>query len=326
MSSETNTIPATGEHTWADEADTDCDVCGATREVGPATDPNLKFNGNPGLSFQDYIGMQITVLKTLADKYDRVWIEAVQADPAGDVTKILEGVPYYQNKLLKFEQQVLSWSMAENVTLTLYAEKDGVVVKGQVFSASVASLAKDKIATYAAANNTKAVTALVDMLNYGAAVQTGFNHNPDLLPNGGLEGYTGTTTIPSFEAVNSTSTEGTVKIQKSSISMQAKVEIQLLFTVDISAYTVSAKVGGEDAPVVIDTEKYADKGWTQVKVAVGASKMRDIFTINLVDAEGNVASQVLTASVEAFGKPHVGGAYNDVVVAMLRYGDSVAAL
>ena len=43
--------------------------------------------------------------------------------------------------------------------------------------------------------------------------------------------------------------------------MQAKVEIQLLFAVNISDYTVKATVGGVDAPVVIDTEsmmRYGD--------------------------------------------------------------------
>jgi hypothetical protein len=272
--------------------------------------------------------MQILVTSAVAKNYDRVWIEAVQADPAGDITTTLEGVSYYYNFYLKFEQQVLSWSMAENITLTLYAEKDGKTVKGETFSGSVENLALEKIAAYATASNITAVTALVDMLNYGAAVQKAFNHNILTLPNTDLGLFTdmGTTAVPGFNAENTKTGTGTVVIAKDSISMQAKVEIQLLFQVDISAYTVSAKVAGTDAPVVVDTEKYGAFGWTLVKVAVGADKMRQSFTISLIDANGNPVTQILNASVEAYGKAQLGGAYNDVVVAMMRYGDSVAAL
>ena len=108
--------------------------------------------------------------------------------------------------------------------------------------------------------------------------------------------------------------------------MQAKVEIQLMFAVDISAYTVKATVGGADAPVVIDTETMGAYGWTIVRVAVGAAKMREAFTIALYDANGNAVSQVYNVSVEAYGSAQIGGIYNDVIIAMMRYGDSVAAL
>ena len=68
--------------------------------------------------------------------------------------------------------------------------------------------------------------------------------------------------------------------------MQAKVEIQLLIMGKIDGYTVSAKVGGADAPVVVDTEKYAAYNWTPVKVAVAADKMRETYTISVNDANG----------------------------------------
>ena len=86
--------------------------------------------------------------------------------------------------------------------------------------------------------------------------------------------------------------------------MQAKVEVQLLFAVDISAYTVKATVGGADAPVVIDTETMGAYGWTLVRVAIGAAKMRDNYTIALYDAEGNAVTQVYEVSVEDLEQPH----------------------
>jgi hypothetical protein len=218
--------------------------------------------------------------------------------------------------------------MTEEVTLTLYAEKDGKTYVGETVSASVEKLALDKIASYDKAGNAKAVKALVDMVNYGAAVQVAFNHNASNLPNKDLGAYAdkGTTTTPEFNASNNKTGTGKVSVLKDSISMQAKVEVQLLFAVDISAYTVKATVGGADAPVVIDTETMGAYGWTLVRVAIGAAKMRDNYTIALYDANGNAVTQVYEVSVEAYGAPQLGGTYNDVVIAMMRYGDSVAAI
>ena len=272
--------------------------------------------------------MQVMITAGVAANYDRVWVEAIQADPTGDITATLEGIPYYYNMFLLFDQQILSWSMTENVTLTLYAEKDGKIVKGQTVSASVEDLALTKIADYASKNNMKLVTALVDMLNYGAAVQTAFDHNADSLPNLKLGEYAdkGTTTIPTFDAENVKTGTGTVAVLRDSISMQAKVEIQMLFSVNIDAYTVNATVNGEAAPVVVDKESMGAYGWTLVRVAVGAAKMRDTFTISLTDAEGNAVTQVYNVSVEAYGQQNLGGNLHDVFIAMMRYGDAVAAI
>jgi hypothetical protein len=218
--------------------------------------------------------------------------------------------------------------MTEEVTLTLYGVKDGVTFQGQSVTTSVKTLAMSKLAAYNEAGMTQAVTALVDMLNYGAAVQTAFNHNAAVLPNADLGDYAamGTATTPEFNATNAITGEGAVAVVKDSISMQAKVEIQLLFAGDISAYTAKATVGGEEVAVIVDTESMSELGYTIVRVAVGAANMRDTYTIALYDAEGNAVTQVYEVSVEAYGQAQLGGEYNDVVIAMMRYGDAVAAL
>ena len=274
-------------------------------------DANLKFAMAPGLSFQDYIGMQVMVPVSATTGYDRVWVEAVQADPAGDVITELVGSPYYGIYLV-YDQQVLSWSMTENVTLTLYAEKDGELFVGQ------------SVSDYTASGRNDIVKTLVDMVNYGAAVQITFNHNASSLPNTNLGVYAdkGTTTTPVFEATNSKTGTGSVAVMKDSISMQAKVEIQLMFkTSDMNGKTFSATVNGAEAPV----EYTPYSSYTICRVAVGASQMRDTFTIALYDANSNPVTQVYEVSVEAYGKAQLTTAYRDVIIAMMRYGDSVAA-
>ena len=54
--------------------------------------------------------------------------------------------------------------------------------------------------------------------------------------------------------------------------------------------------------------------------------MRDTFTIALCTAKGGIVSQVYKVSVEAYGQAQLGTENNDVVIAMMRYGDAVSAL
>jgi cell wall-associated NlpC family hydrolase len=70
----------------------------------------------------------------------------------------------------------------------------------------------------------------------------------------------------------------------------------------------------------------ADYGWTIVKVAVAASQMRHKFTIVLTSYYGYQVSPCYNLSVEAFAQEQLDGDYKDVVVAMMKYGDSVDAI
>ena len=213
--------------------------------------------------------------------------------------------------------------MAETVTVTLYGEKDGVTYQGQSITTSVEELALDKIASYETAGNTTACTALVDMLNYGAAVQVRHSHNADIIPSAGIYAAYATTTTPAFTATNSIIGSGAVKVYVNSVSMQAKVEIQLMFkTSDMEGRTFAAKVNDQNA----DVEYTAYGDYTICRVAVGASQMRDTFTIALCNANDSLASKAYKVSVAAYAQEQLGTDNNDVVIAMMRYGDSIAAL
>jgi len=293
-------------------------------QSGPEKADDLVFLQAPSLSFQDYIGMQLLVNGSLADTYDELYVEAIQIDPVkGAVTTKLVGMPYYGAYLL-FDQKILSWSMAEEVTLTMYGVKDGVVYVGQSYTASVESLALSMLPKNA--SNAKVCRILVDMLNYGAAVQTTFNHNADYLPNTNLGEYAdmGTAGDPEMSATNSSTGTGSVSILQTSVSMQSKVEIQLAFTGDISAYTPKATIGAKELTCVVDADTYAAYGMTAIRIAIGAANMRDTVTFALYDGETPVTA-VQSISVEALVKNLTTSAQGNVILAMMRYGDAVAA-
>ncbi len=312
-------------HAYDNDADKDCNNCGEVREVGPIADANLTFLGTAGISFQDYIGMNIMFYNGTAANYDKFYAIAVQVDPDGNsVETLCNVVPYsyggYDYTI--FEHPVMSWSMTEQVTLTLYAEKDGVVYVGQSITTSVQALALEKLATYAAANNTVNCAALVDMLNYGAAVQVNQKHFVESLPSAGDYASYGTTTTPEFNATNSVTGSGIVGYGPS-ISMQAKVEFNVMYYgADLEGKTVKAFVDGKEVEVLYNYD--AAPGWPIARVVIKANQMRSTFTIAVYDADGNIVSQVIETSIEACAKSHIGGANNDLVIALMRYGDSVS--
>jgi len=76
--------------------------------------------------------MQVMVKSSLTKTYNEVYVEAVQIDPVkGATTTKLEGILYYYDQYFVFDQQILSWSMTEQVTLKLYGVKDGKTYEGQ---------------------------------------------------------------------------------------------------------------------------------------------------------------------------------------------------
>lgn len=293
---------------------------------GPIVDENLKFM-KTSLSFQEYIGLQCILRKSVYDSYDSLYVEAVQATPDGDVTEIVPATPYGSSYYV-FDKQILSWSMTEDVTITIYAEKDGVQYQSVPFTTSVKTWAMQKIEEYYASNKLSTCKVLVDMLNYGAEVQKAFSHNATNLANADLRDYSnlGTAETPTISAVNTTTGSGTVSVYKPSISMQAKVEIQVVFKGDISAYEARYTVDG--VTTTIPSSDFVTQGsYTVVRVAIKAANMRKVHDFALYDVStGEAVTATYNYTVEAFAQKQVGNTYNDVVIAMMKYGDSVAAL
>lgn len=298
----------------------------AYKPEGPIVDENLKFM-KTSLSFQEYIGLQCILRKSVYDSYDSLYVEAVQATPDGDVTEIVPATPYGSSYYV-FDKQILSWSMTEDVTITIYAEKDGVQYQSVPFTTSVKTWAMQKIEEYYASNKLSTCKVLVDMLNYGAEVQKAFSHNATNLANADLRDYSnlGTAETPTISAVNTTTGSGTVSVYKPSISMQAKVEIQVVFKGDISAYEARYTVDG--VTTTIPSSDFVTQGsYTFVRIAIKAANMRKVHDFALYDVStGEAVTATYNYTVEAFAQKQVGNTYNDVVIAMMKYGDSVAAL
>lgn len=312
-------VPALGH----DFVDGICSVCGAYEN----TDANLKIQGNLALSFQDYIGINLMVKWPTG--YSRVYIEAIQTDPDGNVTKeIIDGVKYTGSYYV-YDKAVLAWSMSENVEITIYGEKSGKVYQGLSYNASVESLALGMLDKYATSNPT-ICTMLVDMLNYGAAVQSTFDHFAGSLPNANLGDYASfaTSETPVLAATNASSGSGSKKfVGNPAISMQDKILFNFMIkdttlgTTHEVRYTID---GVTSVASLAPVEGYA--GYSIASIAVKATQMRSDFTVAIYDKSTDAVSSVVwSVSVEAFAVNNITGAYSDVTAKMMMYGDSVCA-
>ena len=299
--------------------------------TGPIVDANLTFKTNaPSLSFQDYIGLNIQVSNSFLDRYDDFYVIAAQLAPDGKITEtVCNEILTSNGQNTIIEHPVLAYAMAQQVTLTLYAEKDGVIYVGQSIVTSVNQVTLQMLDLYA--KNAKICRMLVNMLNYGRAVQTAYSVFPNDLPTVGDYAAFGTTETE-LNAVSSAAGDGTMYINGPSISMQDKVEINVKFK--------TAEMVGRTVKVYADGEEYAgeilfqdsENGTKQIaRIAVKATEMRKTYTIALYDDEtGEAVTKVITTSIEAMCNLYINNleptnAYVILCKAIMSYGDAVYA-
>ena len=350
----TEEIAATGEHADSNN-DHSCDVCGNAVSVCADSDvdgkcdvcgelfihdaPNIMFF-TTSLSFQEYIGLQFIAKQSVFADYDSFYAVIVQTKPnvdKGTVTGFIEEsiqiVGYASgtanNPTYVFNKDIQAWSMTDTVTITLYAVKDGVTYRGETRTTSVMEQAYIKLGQFAG-NDQYAphCKILADMLTYGAAVQVAFDHDALDLPNAKLEelGYSSfvTSTIPNVSAENTVSGTGSMTVRSTSLSLQQKVDLQLIFKGDMTGYkAVVTLEGGEPFEV------YPDGNMKKFSLVSLPYKMRDTYTVVICDAEtGEPVSPTYTYSVESVAKTKLGSseAFDKLIYAMLNYGDSVRAI
>ena len=166
------------------------------------------------------------------------------------------------------------------------------------------------------------------MLTYGAAVQVAFDHDAQDLPNAQLAelGYDSfvTTVAPAITAESTVTGTGSVTVRSTSLSLQEKVDLQLIFKDQMTGYkAVVTLAGGE--PFEVEP----DGNMKKFSLVALPYKMRETYTVVICNAEtGEVVSPTYTYSVESVAKTKLGNtaAVDQLVYAMMNYGDAVSAI
>ena len=274
------------------------------------------------LNFDTYIGMQYIMAGNVYNGYTDVRIEVLADD--GTITEI-ESIPFGSYRV--FIVPVSALNMVEVYTLTVHAQKDGKDVYNEIETTSVEMKTKESLPGFA--SKPASIKVLVDMLNYGAALQLAHGVNADNLPNDDLEAYAEymTTEVPEMVDTNKTVGTGAVEPYRMAFGVKEVVYLQVIYkAADVAGCEARYKIG-DNEEVVVKSEEFTDyAGYKLVLIAFKPAEMRTEFTVALYNSTtGEQVSAQTVATAQAYASTLLGGKYNDVAIEMMRYSDAVIA-
>lgn len=259
---------------------------------------------------------------------------------------------YIEDGYLIFQYDKLAAKeLSENVYIVTYAVEDG----NPVFGAPQKFRVMDyKNMVFSGSSDTKLLTLIVDMLNYGSAAQTYFSHNTSTLANSDLtkaqKAYA-TSTTPTVRkrttAYSDSLSSSNVKIKSASISLDNEIVVNYYATIDAGEREI------ESANLLVfdnfeDEQTYdkttADKTY-EMFIPQGkeeycgnipnivAKDMRKLFyaRVHVTYTDGTEEySSIRSFSVEdyayqALNTPSASQGLKDLMKAMIKYGDSASS-
>ena len=245
----------------------------------------------------------------------------------GDVQRI-EGVVEADGRV-KFTYSNLTPKMAKvPVTFTLYGTANGT----QYTKAVEYSVYRYCSSQYNKTTDASYKTLLTDFLNYATALQIYTAYRTDDLANAGFDQTYASATLA--EPVNQLNAKFTVienpavKWNAVTLAIRDTVNVRLKFTAaDINGLTVKFVINGTE---IVKSEFTPVEGSAnQYYVYFGdilPKEMRTPFTAT-VYKDGVAVSNTLQYSIQSYvvGKTTPGTNLNDLVIAMLKFGDACAA-
>lgn len=154
-----------------------CIYCGATiTEEAPNT-ALLRSRGN-ALVLENSITLATYITKDVVDYYDEVYAEFTRNGKTEKVTVSKEKLTSGSTVYYIFNYKGISpQAIGDDISITFYGVKDGVVYCGNSYSYSVANYIKNTLAKSDTSDKLK--TLLVDLIYYGEACQIYQNYKAD---------------------------------------------------------------------------------------------------------------------------------------------------
>ena len=219
--------------------------------------------------------------------------------------------------------------MKDSITCTLYGSANGQnytkTVEYSVYKYCSNQLAKTTDDAFK--------TVVTDLLNYGAAAQVYTNYKTDDLANAGVDQTYATASLTT-EPVKQLNTEyatienPTVIWKGASLYLESKVNARLSIEVqDITGLSVKFVIDGvEYTSNNFEAQQGKENRYYVYFDSIIPSQMRTPFTAT-VYKDGVAVSNTLQYSIQSYvvGKTTPGTNLNDLVIAMLKFGDACAA-
>ncbi len=314
------------------------------------------------LSLQSNIGMNFYVLKSALSDYTDPYVVFEKQVFSSNGSESWESctVRNYENTSIGAGAGIVfhfndlsAKEMGSTVRATLYAYKNGQLVKGECRSYSVLTYATNMLSS----DSTLALKQLlVDMLNYGAVAQKYFNYRSNALVNATLTSAQQAWGSSSLKTLNvrksnydSSNPQLALSMKGAALSLEDKVELN--FKIDPKSYNGSVEelylavtyqnALGQSVTVNIPGEDFSVSGsmWSVTFDALNATDMRSLCSVAVYRKLDETPhkerlSDILTYSIESYAASNQNSSYTlsggtanlgQMVKAMMLYGDSVYA-
>ncbi len=317
--------------------------------LGPYTgnydaDFNLTIDTAPELPAEpvetfDFDAVSLSLKDNIAINFkaDVAWFDGTNAsytNPYVEVTDEDNNVTTIDTYTVRDGKYVFTYDkiaakmMGDVVSAVLYA--NGGEVESDVLEYSVKQYCKDQENTTDAALK----TLLADMLVYGAAAQTYDGYKTNALVTAGMDVSAATSATPTMNSVTDITTgtvdNATATWKAASLFLEESVTMRFKFTTTENINNVTVKVtnAGGGTLATIDTFAWDGTRYIADFNEFNPAQMRD--TVNVtVYSNGTAVSETLTYSIESYAAAKQDSAtagLSDLVIAMMKYGDSTAAL
>ncbi len=219
----------------------------------------------------------------------------------------------------------------DSVTAVYYGTKDGVEEISETYQYSIAEYCRDVIETYSDTNEDyeEVIAVCKGLLNYAAASQTYFDYNPEGLVNEGYENYTAGRTYQNAMALTANEGENKVTFKSAGLSFTDTVLIRFNVAAESTKGLYTVVSDGENTWRINSFKATGTAGRYYVYIdGINLTDLSKPLTFTVYDANDNQVSDTLTYSVESYAaaKQGAGGAIENLVNAMMNYGDAVRAL
>ena len=276
------------------------------------------------LLITDSIAINFKVNKDVYEAYENVYAEITRGTDTVTVTN-----PTYHESDGKYYftySGIGPQAMKDSVTITLHG-----TAGSQEYTKTISYSVYQYCTSQLKGSNEAFKTVVTDLLNYGAAAQIYRNYKTDDLANAGIDQSYASQTLTA--PVNQLNTKfavidnPTVSWRGAALNVASKVSPKLQFkAADITGLSVKFVVNGRE--YVVDTFEPATTTDCYYVLFEGISPvdMRTPFTAT-VYKDGVAVSNTLQYSIQTYvvGKTTAGTGLNDLLIAMLKFGDSCAA-
>ncbi len=309
---------------------TRCTVCQTVTQTKDV--PYLKFQ-SASLSLTDNMTLRYKVSASLLSEggYTNPYVTFVMNGRTVAVSSYKTDGDYL---VFSFED-VAPHTMNDNIAATLYATLGGTVCESAPQNYSIATYCYSSLSKYSADSFAELRTLLVDLLNYGAAVQTYVGYKTDDLANAALtetQRAWGTATDRTLVSTLNTSyvtrENTTVTWKGAGLTLQESIAIR--YKIDATDVTgMTAKVLSTNGTRTIDASEFeaTDGGHYIYFDWLSAAQMSETVYITIYDANGAI-SNTLSFSVESYAAAIQSFSNADLTAlarAMMRYGDAAKA-